>query len=440
MKNVERLQAIKNGYSGDMNTLIALKGILVDKGLISQADLANIMSLDTKMDLCEPTQLALVYQALYTIEGDKLDEPQEFFTQAELDAAHMMESTSPIKGEECVFNDCYKISPNNEFGCFITLGQIYELSQSRQVKILSDIQRETEVIKAGISEIPCVHFMPDKMNSISRNWLEGKQHPNTIRFHVLPEIGEYAEDCFEYDDDTRVLTIKKGIIANIDGNHRMNAIVDAVSKNRLIGKQYKMGLIVSFGNSSIAREIITQEEERTPIEKEHINSLKATLGNEIVMHVAEDSRYPKTLKVCATPNEFRGGIGKVVKTAFAEAITDSFKLQKNMNPLAQMELERYLVAFMAQYAYYLEKKEPDYLSKLNLHTEYIMSNECMIYGLMDAAAAFRKDSDWDTDLALLVDELDFYKKTTAKKYSSLKLYSKKLVGNAAKEIVGENNE
>ncbi len=443
MKNIEKLQTIKNSYSSDTNMLLALKGILVDAGLITRADLANILNANTDVLLCDPAQVALVYLAIYNkVSGKGMTAPEEFFTPMELDAARSLETSSPIKGDECVFNDCFRMSPNKEFGCFITLEQIYQLAQSRQVRILSEMQRETELVHTKMMDIPCVHFMPDKMNAISQNWIDGKQHPNTIRFHVLPEIGDTVEDCFDYDEDKHILTIKKGIIANIDGNHRMNAIVDAVSKNKRIAEQFRMGLIISFGNASIAREIITQEEERTPIDREHISSMQAVLGNQIVQKISQDEDYPELLKVCTTSKQFSAGLGRIVQYCFAEAITESFKLPKSADDMSLLErrkLEEYLLMFLSQYAFYVEKKEPGYLKSSHLHAEYIMSNEYTIYGLMDVAAAFRNSEDWDTALDLFVEEIDLHE-TSGRKYTNPKLYSKKYVAKFVKELEGDINE
>lgn len=410
MYNIEELQTIKDNYCDNWTVLNILKHKLVDSGQISQVDLNHLFSVETNVIHCDVAQLALVYQTMYELDPQHLSNPSDFFTPAELESSLALSTAHRRKGDECVFEGCYMISPHKEFGCFVTLNQIYELSQSRELRILSDMQRESELLKYGMVEVPCVKFSIKKMQEISSNWLRGTQHPNTIRFHVLPEAGKNIDDCFEYNDKKHVLKIKSGIIANIDGNHRVNSIVDAVSKNKSIGNAYRMGLIISFGPSLIAKEIITQEEERTPIDTEHVQSLKATVGNDIVNKLMADEDLMRVFRFCTTTEQCRAGAGFFVEWRMAEAITESFKLKSNMNPIDKRSLVQYLSDFLLQYHYLVEEKHPNYMQNYYRHLEYTMSNEFTVYGLMDIAAEIQNRPDWSGWMKEWIGNLDFQKK------------------------------
>ena len=410
MQNTDELQILRDNFASDWDLLKVLKTKLVDSGQISQADLLHLFAPETNISLWSPKQVALVYQTILNLDRDSLPAPSHFFTPAELEASSALLAEYRKKGDECVFRDCFMISPHKEFGCFVTLNQIYELSQSRELRILSDMQRESELLKYGMVEVPCVKFSMEKMQEISSNWLRGTQHPNTIRFHVLPKAGKNINDCFEYNDTKHVLKIKSGIIANIDGNHRVNAIVDAVSKNKTIGNAYRMGLIISFGPSLIAKEIITQEEERTPIDTEHVQSMKATVGNDIVNKLMADEDLMQIFRFCTTSEQCRAGAGFFVEWRMAEAITESFKLKSNMSPAAKRELVQYLSDFLLQYHYLVEEKHPGYLQNYYQHSEYTMSNEFTVYGIIEIAAEIQNRPDWADWMEEWIGNLDFQKK------------------------------
>lgn len=410
MYNIEELQVIKDNYCTNWTVLNILKSKLVDSGQISQVDLNHLFSIETNVIHCDVAQIALVYQTIYELDQTNLPTPSYFFTPAELESSLTLSASHRRKGDECIFENCFMISPHKEFGCFVTLSQIYELSESRELRILSGMQRESELLKYGMAEVPCVKFSMQKMREISSNWLRGAQHPNTIRFHVLPDAGKNIADCFEYNENKHVLKIKSGIIANIDGNHRVNAIVDAVSKNKAIGDSYRMGVIISFGPSLIAKDIIVQEEERTPINVEHVQSMKSTIGNDIVNKLMTNEDLMQVFQFCTTSDQCRAGAGFFVEWRMAEAITESFKLKSNMSPADKRELVQYLSDFLLQYYYLVERKHPGYLQHYYNHLEYTMSNEFTVYGIIEIASEIKDRTGWTEWMDAWISNLDFYKK------------------------------
>ena len=426
MKNVDKLQTLRDNFAQDWNLLKVLKTKLVDTGQISQADLLHIFGPETNISLCSPQQVALVYQTIFNLGFDNPPDPSHFFTAAELESSLTLSAAHRRKGDECIFENSFMISPHREFGCFVTLSQIYELSESRELRILSGMQRESELLKYGMTEVPCVKFSIKKMQEISSNWLRGTQHPNTIRLHVLPEAGKNIDECFEYNEDKHILKIKGGIIANIDGNHRVNAIVDAVSKNKAIGDSYRMGVIISFGPSLIAKEIIVQEEERTPIDVEHVQSMKTTVGNDIVHKLMANEDLMQVFRFCTTSDQCRAGAGFFVEWRMAEAITESFKIKSNVSPSDKRELVQYLTDFLLQYHYLVEEKHPGYLQNYYQHLEYTMSNEFTVYGIVEIASEIKDRPDWAEWMNEWIANLDFHK-TVNQRYVDYKKRARNFV-------------
>lgn len=142
MYNIEELQVIKDNYCTNWTVLNILKNKLVDSGQISQVDLNHLFSVETNVIHCDTAQIALVYQTIYELDQHHLPNPSYFFAPSELESSLALSTTHRHKGDECVFEDCYMISPHKEFGCFVTLNQIYQLSESRELRILSGMQRE----------------------------------------------------------------------------------------------------------------------------------------------------------------------------------------------------------------------------------------------------------------------------------------------------------
>ena len=93
------------------------------------------------------------------------------------------------------------------------------------------------------------------------------------------------------------LTVKKGLLVNIDGNHRINGIVDAVFTNRNVGNNGWVIVILSVGSPLVARDIIVQEEKRTPISDEHVASMTETEGSRIISKLKQDEEFLKCFQL-----------------------------------------------------------------------------------------------------------------------------------------------
>ncbi len=390
MENTKELARVFAYYSSEHQMRQLLMAQLVNTGAITRMDLHTIFATTTQIEKCNPAVVALVYKKMWENDKSRIPQPEHFFGQQELMDAMTLTSRSTLSNFPVTFEHVVQLSAHDEYLFTLNLTQIQELALNKVIHVRSDMQRESEIIKYNDARIPCVKFSEEKVKEISENLLRGRQHPNTLRFHLIPD----GDKSFEYNPDKATITIYKGLLANIDGNHRVNAILDALYVNQTIGNAYRMPIILTVGAPLVAREIIVQEEQRTPIAAEHVESFKVTEGNRIVAQLKMDQSLLTCFRFCTSFDQSTNGGGMFVESVVGDAIVKSFQIKRKLRPVELDELAKYIAETFEDIYYLVDARSPDYFTDYFLHPDYIMSNTYFAYGMAYIAAQLRAVGDF----------------------------------------------
>lgn len=411
LKHMDQFDTIMKHYASNYRMRSILTSQLVDKGIVSRTDLNALFYTNVSANACDSAVLAAVYRVIYTVEDQrKLPEMDYFFTEVEQKEMLLVTSRNVYDSYPLVFEDVRKVHVQDEYMFVLTYQQITDMANSHMFQIRTDMQRESIIVKYGNTVIPCVKFDEEKVREISNNILQGKQHTNTIRFHLIPDPHEPLQNSFVFDDKTKQLTVKKGLLVNIDGNHRINGIVDAVFTNRNVGNNGWVIVILSVGSPLVARDIIVQEEKRTPISDEHVASMTETEGSRIISKLKQDEEFLKCFQFCTTADQCRAGGGFFVEHLFADAVMQSFNIKQHLRPSQLNSLVSYLSSFLTEFYYMTDEIIQGYYSNYSIHLEYTLSHERTVYGLMYLAATIQPKPDWLEVLEQIVGQIDFRKK------------------------------
>lgn len=434
MEHVQQLKNVFAYYTGHNDMWRILCAQLVDTGKISRYDLLRVFSPNTDIENIAPATLALIY-AVMAKANKQLKVPEYFFGSRELVDSRLQMANNTYDNYPLEFENATKVSIQDEYCFCLTYDRICQLSKSKMIRINADMQRESEIVRCGDLEIPHVKFNNEKAKEIKENILNGTQHPNMIRFHLVPDPNKPLSDSFEYDEVKHTLCIKDGTLVNIDGNHRINAIIEAVYENDFIGKQYMMPVMLTIGSPVMAREIIVQEEQRTPINEKHVLSLKQTEGRRIIDALKRDEDFTRYYSFCTTEEQCYSGGGIFIEYIFADAVTKCFHITTPLRKKQVETLADWLAEFLCSYYCIVEEIKPGYINSYYKHREYIMSNEYVAFILMFMAEKLQDESDWESKLEAWVNKLDFTKTNRGRRgrQANLEMKAMSFIQNSIKE-------
>lgn len=420
LKSTAELERVFEYYKRDLMLKSVVRSELVNSGSISIRDLNIMFSPNTQIEQCNPAVVALIYKTIYKYRDSAADKnlglrpPEYYFERNELDEALMLTATQSLDEYPITFYDVTQLSPHEEYCFCLTLSQLQELTSRKLLRIRADMQRESEILTYSAYKIPCIKYDEHKAREIADGFLSGQQHPNMLRFHLIPDNSS-PEISYVYDSATNSITINNGLLANIDGNHRIGGIELAMYENASIGNQYKMVVILSVGIADIARDIIVQEEKRLPINTQHVLSFKQTNGNRIVSELKLTSGANRYFKFCTTIEQSNAGGGYFVESLLADAITRSFNLPDKMLPRQIKRLVSYLSEFLETYYIFMDSLMPGCLDDYYKHLDLIICEPHMVYGLMEIASKFYNDDNdnWEEDLYDFLQRLNLKQKRKA---------------------------
>lgn len=409
MQNINEFDKIRRDYISNKRIRKLVINELVNNGKIARRDASLVFSYQIGIEDFDPAVLCLIYQTILRFDSDA-GRPTDtyFFSRQEIDNAASLLKRETIEGFPIIFSNVMKISPKQEYLICMSAQQIYDMSMNKVIRIRPDMARESEIIYNKNEAILCVSYDPDKVDEITDNFLCGSQHPNALRFHLNVDIDG---DSYEFNEKSHELTIYKGSLANIDGNHRISGLVNAIAKNRHIASQYYFPVILSIGTPEMARSIIVQEEKRTPIDVEHLDSYKCQEGNRIVALLKNYDELEQAFGFCTTSKQHRAGGGFFVEHIMADAINKHFKLRKMLTSSQRKEYAQYLCDIFVTFYNYVDEMYPNYIKEYAQHGDYAMSDEYTVHGLIYMAAKLRDQPDCFDLFTQWLSKMNFHKKS-----------------------------
>lgn len=305
---------------------------LVQSGKITQIEYDNILTNLTKDNInnIDIKYFILITQAFKNYEDMekyhdifiKMFEPEEII-EANLQIQTKEQSVFPLK-----FANAIKMSSKEEYLITLSVQEIRTLEQAGVIKIIEGMQRETETITFGNSIVSHVKYNDTVARKIAKAIIENKYYTTTLRWHLVT-----ADDIitdYKYNDKNQILVINKGMIAEIDGQHRSTAILYALNEKTDINLRFS--ILLTVGTPEIAQYIINQDEQRQPIDVEQLKVYQNNYSSQIVKNVV--------LRLQGTIWEFYTTKNERLKTGFISQpqIIDLIELVYDENISGQEKL------------------------------------------------------------------------------------------------------
>lgn len=412
MKDPRKLQDILQMHALNDKVQYIVQSKLVDTGLISRNEFVNAFRGNILVEQQNPAVLAAVYTTMYeTFPEECFPNPNELFEQKELDARFLLKKEADqFASFPFVFENVVKLSNKQEFVFELTYQQLSQMSQHHLIKIKPDMQRESVIVKVGNVSVPCVSFDSNKAKEITDSILANKQFVTTVRFHLLPDPTD-RNGSFAYDAEHKELTVKKGMLVNIDGNHRVNAILDALYYNPSL-----TGCVVvlfTIGDAQIARDIIIQEEKRTPIDQDHVASMRNIAANEIIEEIKNDPSFYGDWGFSKTEQQYVAGTGVFIESVFADALMKEFNIGTRITSKNKRQLVQYLLEVLKAYQIFVEQTYIDYYHQYAQHLNRLMVRPQFVYGLFYVANKIVSEDDWEDLLERTVQNINYETNTRA---------------------------
>lgn len=407
MKDTIKLFAIFQQYA-NTEVQFALQSQLVDTGLIPRFRLIDAFRATLLPEKQDPVILAFIYtkmRELFPKIG--FPAPEEFFDKEELNGRYLLGKQENFAELPITFKDVVKLSNKEEYLSMLSYEQLLIMNQNHLVQIKPDMQRETVILQVGGASVPCIKFDEEKAREIKESILQNKQYVTTVRFHLLPEPTDF-NGSFVYNADSKELTIKEGSMVNIDGNHRINAILDAMHDNPSIAGY--VVVLFTIGSAQVARDIIVQEEKRTPMEEEHVKSLRTIAANDIVDSLRNDDDFAQYWQFSLTEDEFRGGQGVLLTNVFADALMKEFGIKPKETPRNKQKWTSFILDLMCEYADCVDSNLVNYYSQYTQHLGNLMTKPQFVYGLFYIGNKIKDRDDWNVILKETVNEINYNEK------------------------------
>lgn len=397
MKNIKEFYRIKQSFAMDRHTWIILRAKLVEqRGQISVTDLKDVFDPTKEQDI-KPEIWALVYAALYEMHSQELAKypPQHFFTDLELKRASTLSKRNAFEEWPVLFRAVIPLAPQDQYCVCLSALEIKDLNDHNLLITNPDMQRESTIYKYKDVELVCVSYSKAKVDAIYDNLICGKQFATALKFHYIPS----ANDDWNYDSERLTLELNgSGTLLLIDGRHRVDAISLAVSHNPSIGEAYRIPVIITIGSARMAKDIIVQDEERTPIDVNHLARLKGSPADSIIQIIKTNEDIAACFRFSQTVDQFKNGFGFIVESELDRGIREFFHIKTRVPKNKGESIAAFLIDFLCECYALVEEKEEGYWSKYTSHWKrsrvYYLSNEYTIYSLVYLASVLWEQDDW----------------------------------------------
>ncbi|HBY20360.1 MAG TPA: hypothetical protein DEG71_05025 [Clostridiales bacterium] len=258
-------------------------------------------------------------------------------------------------------------------------------------------QRGAKLILFGdrYSEIPDIK--KSVVAEIKEKILNNKFTPNTI---TLNRRKTGLEKPPEHDEKNRTLYMEVDGIENfvdiVDGAHRCQSFIKVIEDDP--ENEGFTFISILYYTEEEAQEYIEQEDHRTPINKEHIQSFKT---DEYTLLTKDIAKYGNAKinemfnKIATNRNELKSRNKYITVKLFAEALSYNIELDaRNMD-----DYKRYFVAFFNELIGLTKEKGLD-------KSNSVAFEENMFIGYITLASIW-SDEDYKANLKKFIDNTDF---------------------------------
>lgn len=327
---------------------------------------------------------------------------------------------------------------DNEYLGTLNGMQLVEMWEENKIVYQPDIQRGTKIVidKVTKQKVHVPIYSEKNVKSIS-NTMKDKYFVDTITLNIMPSFNHKKE--VEYDKYKRVLQIKEGKLALLDGQHRLRALLDLYRQGKTkIVEGYTFPLKITNYNKAEAQAQFRQFTLATRISASRAEFFdnKKTV-NRIAKMIYDDSVLAG--KIETTKNSiFRNDTESVITySTLVRALEMSFNFDSITTEKEIIELTTYLKEFLAE----LFNAIPEFNSYqerwMLKENNIFMCDNFTFYGVFRVASTLRNMPDYKKYISLYR-KINFDKTSELWSNAIIKLTEKKKKDNFGNIQYGYN--
>jgi hypothetical protein len=419
-----------DNYKRDVSIQQAVAKKLESKG-IAYGEFFQVWNSIKDLKNLNEIELYLYTKALFDVTKEYTINPDNFFSKLQQEEGNKFyaEAVNYKINYPYVIHEVIEEDEGKQWITVVDAKTLLEWRYSFPVFYNFNTQREAVYdIKAldegSLIKVPKTN--PKSIEEITQRLLNDIQFTDTITLNILRN----GNDRFEYDKRNLKITIYEGCkIDNIDGYHRYQAIIAAISIMPDLHKTYS----IRFTNfdTATAQKYIYQIQTVNTFEKEQKKSFKESSSNDIMKTVEMKSH--DFYKHCVTTNKVLIQHGKkiVLQSVLTEAIDYNYNLNKKVVTRKESEiLGEWIAEFMDEViGIYPEAFITDVKT---FKEKTILSYPFTFIGYVALSAKLYKVNNWKEKLKDILFKIDFnINNTTWQKIGVLrenlsKVYVKKI--------------
>ena len=389
------LNVVLKMYGKNNKAINETTDILVKKN-IPRGYAKKIITGTTPLEILDRSILYAVTSALYKVTQEPIINIDKYFTETEIQEGEQFRYITEEKQEfPVVFENVMKVT-DDYYITTLTAQRIKELYDSFVITYNKETQRNTITRKIKNSVIELINVNWKSVQDIQEQILKGLFITNAITFNILKK----GEEDFEYDENSKTLTVHKGQIDILDGFHRSLGMINAVIINPEV--QYITAVNITNFNIDKAKRFIVQEDKKNKIAKKHIEAFQETLENFVVRKINESTNCDLKGKISTSAQLIYYNQAIVEFEVLAKAIKYYFdiKTHREANQIAEYLIEGfneimglYPEEFLGNYAQAKQKT--------------VINHNYAFIGYVALLAKIRGESDWKEILHSVLQKIDF---------------------------------
>lgn len=365
---------------------------LIDTGRMSNITVQNILSGNLNVDELDISALIWIYRAISKYKS--MPDITRYFEELEIKRAEV-EKEKALQSKPSLIFDAIPLLQKEQYLLHLDIKEINSLQASGIIKIIENMQRESEVTAYKGQLITHVAYKDGKAREIASSILERNYWTDTIRFHLINN-----EDMdYVYDPVNKQITINRGSIALLDGQHRVRAMEYALIQEPSL--QYDWPVILSIGTVRDGQNIISQHEKQEPINKHVVKTYQKTIANEVFRKFETNDEIISIYKFTDTIQKLNAGAGFVLKSDMISAINKYYNVEK-FSLKEQSILVRWMVEFFMEVAIYFEDDMKNYIKNTRWNT-----NRHIFPALVWLSREIQGKDCWKETLTSILDDTDF---------------------------------
>lgn len=356
------------------------------------------------------------FHQFYTDKEIKKLNNEKFYVQDEYD------DIFPI-----IFENAQKVD-DGYYHVMLSINKWVDMYNKKVIDYDYRTQRNAKIVNIGGVNRKTPTLNKKQVNEIKQSLLDGTYHPDSMRINF--ELGSSDEgDEMYYDEKNNKLIINGGEGSVLDGFHRLNAMIEALSENPNLN--IKFPTYIYNYTVDKAKKVFSQINKGMKMDHSELRSLSEEKYSDRVVTTLMST--PDFSGKIARSNDVNHSVGQIVSFfTLSEAIDWQYGKELNNNRDVK-KVSSYLSDFFeALFYHYNELFNGDIEEVFN---DNYMVHDKMFYGYL-ALAKRMEDNNIDVDkIKDILDQVDFSSENEMWKSKGIVRYYKGMVWKKAKQRI-----